>query len=104
MEKDVRPLGDSIYVRRDGSWNELQQNSGLIVVEDRPDLEVGTVLAVGPGKWVTKKGREPVRVPMEVKEGDKVLFNRYAGVDYEIGLDTQHTVMKQEEVLVVLDS
>jgi chaperonin GroES len=98
----VRPTEDRIYVKRQGGWAE--NKSDLIVVEDRPDLEVGLVEAVGPGRWQRIKKSKPVRVPMEVEVGDLVLFNRYAGTDVEVGLDDKHTLLSQSEVIAVIDA
>jgi co-chaperonin GroES (HSP10) len=82
----VEPTGDLVYVRRDGPWyrgGSVAVAAGLEVVEDEPPLEIGAVLAVGPGRWVpaTKGSHTLVRVPIDVKAGDRVLFSRYAGTD-----------------------
>jgi chaperonin GroES len=100
----VKPLEDRIYVRREGGWSE--ETSDLIVVEDKPPLEVGLVEAVGPGRWQrVKKGSHMMeRVPMEIEVGDRVLFDRYAGMDVEVGLDDTHTLLRQDEVLAVIDA
>jgi chaperonin GroES len=89
----VRPLEDRIYVQRGGSWEDLQDRGGLIVYEEKPPLEIGEVVAVGPGRW--EAGR---RVPVPVKVGARILFGRYAGVDY--GED--HVFLKPDEVLGVV--
>jgi chaperonin GroES len=96
----MRPTEDRLYVKREGGWSE--GTSPLIVVEDRPDLEVGLVEAVGPGRWQRVKKGKPFRVPMEVEVGDRVLFNRYAGTDVEVGLDDKHTLLQQMDVLAVV--
>jgi chaperonin GroES len=100
----MQPTEDRLYVTRLHGWAE-EQESTLIVIEDRPRLEVGLVEAVGPGRWqpITKGSHMLERVPMEVKVGDKVLFDRYAGTDVEAGLDTKHTILEQREVLAVIE-
>lgn len=101
--KTVWPTEDRIYVLRRGSWDEYQDHGGLAVVEDKPMLEVGEVLAVGPGQaQYTPKPRQRILVPMEVKQGDLVLFNRYAGTDVEAGLDEKHVFLEPREVLAVI--
>jgi chaperonin GroES len=109
----MKPTEDRLYVTRLHGWTESE--STLIVVEDRPQLEVGLVEAVGPGRWQRVKKGPPgkgqsgkwslslVRVPMEVNVGDRVLFDRYAGTDVEVGLDTKHTILEQREVLAVIE-
>jgi chaperonin GroES len=98
----MKPTEDRLYVTRLHGWTE-EQESTLIVVEDRPQLEVGLVEAVGPGRWQRVKKGKSVRVPLEVQVGDKVLFDRYAGTDVEVGLDTKHTILEQREVLAVIE-
>lgn len=66
------PVEDRLVVVRDAV--EEVSPGGVILPElatDRP--QQGTVLAVGPGRWV---GSE--RQPMQVKVGDRVLFSAYA--------------------------
>jgi chaperonin GroES len=92
----MRPTEDRVYVKRQGRYPP-EEESDLIVVEDKPAVEVGLVEAVGPGRL--EKGE---RIPMEVKVGDRVLFDRYAGTDVEVGLDSSHTLLVQSEVLAVI--
>lgn len=96
----MRPLEDRIYVKREGGW--VEEESPLLVVEDRPVVEIGLVEAVGPGRWQRIKKGKPVRVPMEIEVGDRVLFDRYAGTDVEAGLDHEHTLLRQSEILAVV--
>lgn len=72
----VRPREDVLYVERIGSWEEYNhEEGGLIVVEDRPELEVGRVISVGDGK-------DQGKFPCAVSAGDKVVFGRYAGTEF----------------------
>lgn len=98
----MKPTEDRLYVTRLHGWTE-ESESTLIVVEDRPQLEVGLVEAVGPGRWTRVKKGPSVRAPMEVQVGDRVLFDRYAGTDVEVGLDTKHTILEQRDVLAVIE-
>lgn len=45
----------------------------------QPDQLQFTVLAVGPGRVVRKKGKVPVTIPIEVDPGDRVLLSQYHG-------------------------
>jgi co-chaperonin GroES (HSP10) len=91
MTVQVYPTGNRLYVRRGGS--ATQSAADLILVEDRPQIEIGTVEAVGPGEW-----QSGGRVPVGVSPGARVLFDRYAGSDH--GED--HVFLSPSEVLAVL--
>jgi len=73
----IKPLGDRVVVRP-LTEEELGtvSVSGIIIPdsakEEKP--EQGIVLATGPGKW-DEDGEK--RIPMEVKEGDRVVFSKY---------------------------
>jgi chaperonin GroES len=53
---------------------------------------------VGPGK-VNESG---TRVPLTVKEGDKVLFGRYAGTEIKIE-GQEYLMMREEDVLAIIE-
>ena len=73
----INPLGDRVVVR---PLTEEEMGtvsvSGIIIPdsakEEKP--EQGIVLAVGPGKWDSDGEK---RIPIEVKEGDRVVFSKY---------------------------
>ena len=56
----------------------------------------------GPGVGSGSRRGSRIRVPMEIEVGDRVLFDRYAGTDVEVGLDDKHTLLSQSEVLAVI--
>ena len=93
----VRPLHDRIIVQR---IDEGEQKVGGIIIPDsaKEKPQQGKVIAVGLGK------REKAeRVPLDVKEGETILFGKYSGQD--IKLDGQeYLIMREDEVLAVLDS
>jgi chaperonin GroES len=94
----VRPLGDKILVRRE----EAQEvTSGGIVLPDtaKEKPRRGRVIAVGDGKPHPETG---VRIPLEVKKGDLVLFSSYAGNEVRIG-EEEFLIMQQDDVLAVLE-
>jgi chaperonin GroES len=94
---NVRPLHDRIIVQR---IDEGEQKVGGIIIPDtaKEKPQQGKVIAVGLGK------REKAeRVPLDVKEGETILFGKYSGQD--IKLDGQeYLIMREDEVLAVLDS
>lgn len=78
------PMFNKVIVQPDEAKEE---RSGKIIlppkVKEGEIGQYGTVLAVGPGKW-NESSPEPRRVPMSVKFGDRVMFNRHAGVDEKL--------------------
>ena len=91
----VRPLHDRILVRR---LEEGEQTIGGIIIPDtaREKPQQGEILAVGNGK-LNDQGR---RFPLEVKVGDRILFDKYS---QEIALEgEEYLILRQEEVLAVL--
>ena len=89
----IKPLHDRVLVRR---VEELTKTSGGIIIPDtakEKPLE-GIVEAVGTGK-ITPDGKV---ITLTVKEGDKVLFGKYAGT--EIKLEGESFLMIREEDLL----
>ena len=94
----VRPLHDRILVER---LEEGEQQVGGIIIPDsaKEKPQRGKVIAAGDGK-VNDEGD---RVVLDVKAGDTILFGKYSG--QEIKLDgVEYLIMKEDEVLGVLDS
>jgi chaperonin GroES len=94
----VKPLGDRIVVKR---HEADEKTSGGILLPDsaKNKPQKGKVLAVGPGK-LQKDGK---RVPLTVKTGDVVLFTNWAGDEFKKGQSEDVLLMREEDVLAVLD-
>src|SRR6202020_2631385 len=90
------PLHDRILIRR---VEEADTTRGGIIIPDsaKDKPQEGEVISVGKGK-ISEEGK--VR-PLDVKEGDRILFGKYSGT--EIKLDGEDfTIMREEEVLGVI--
>ena len=93
----VRPLHDRILVER---IEEEEKTAGGIIIPDaaKEKPSQGKVVAVGNGKK-TDDGKV---VQLDVKEGDKILFGKYAGT--EIKVDGQeYLMMREDEVFAVIE-
>ncbi len=91
----IRPLNDRLIVKRDDADNKI----GLVIVPDtakQPPL-VGMVIAVGPGNI----GEDGKRTPLDVKEGDSVIFRQYGGTEIEIEGE-KLLILAEADVLGVL--
>jgi chaperonin GroES len=95
----LTPLGDRLIVRRFASEDKTQ--AGIILPDSaKKKPQKGKVLAVGPGRM----NKDGSRRPMQVKEGDVVLFTSWAGDEFkESGRDEQVLVMHEEDILAILD-
>ena len=94
----VRPLHDRIIVSR---IEEGEQKVGGIIIPDsaKEKPQQGTVIAVGLGKVKEDNTRQP----LDVKEGDTILFGKYSG--QEIKVDGEdYLIMREDEVLAILAS
>ncbi|RMH61892.1 MAG: co-chaperone GroES [Zetaproteobacteria bacterium] len=98
MTTKVRPLHDRVIVRR---LDEEEKSAGGIIIPDSAKEKPiqGEVLAVGNGK-ILENGE--VR-PLDVKQGDRVIFSKYAGT--EIKLDGEELLMmREDDILGVIES
>jgi len=93
----IKPLGDRILVQR---VEEEEVKKGGIIIPDtaKEKPQQGKVIAVGTGK-ISEDGK---RMPLEVKEGDKILFGKYAGTEVKIG-DEEYLIMREDDVLGIIE-
>jgi chaperonin GroES len=96
MTTKFTPLHDRILVRRVEEAGTTR--GGLIIPDSAKDKpQEGAVISVGNGKT----NDEGKLFPLAVKEGDSILFGKYAGS--EIKLDGEDfLIMKEEEVLGIV--
>jgi|SRR5882724_7076562 len=96
MATKFTPLHDRILVRR--TEEEGTTRGGIIIPDSAKDKpQEGEVISAGKGKS-NEEGK--VR-PLDVKEGDRILFGKYSGT--EIKLDGEDfIIMREEEVLGVI--
>jgi chaperonin GroES len=98
MAIKVRPLHDRIIVQR---LEEEEQQVGGIIIPDtaKEKPQQGKIVAVGKGKVKEDGGIQP----MDVKDGDTILFGKYSG--QEIKLDGEdYLIMREDEVLGVVNA
>jgi chaperonin GroES len=96
MATKFTPLHDRILIRR---VEEADTTRGGIIIPDsaKDKPQEGEVVSVGKGK-VNEEGKVH---PLDVKEGDRILFGKYAGT--EIKLDGEDfVIMREEEVLGII--
>ncbi len=93
----VKPLADRIVLR---PIEEDEKTPGGIILPDTAKEKSmrGEVVAVGPGR-LAENGE---RIKPEVKEGDVVIYSKYAGT--EIKIDGQeYLILREGDVLAVIE-
>jgi|SRR5687768_15730423 chaperonin GroES len=94
---NIRPLNDRVIIKR---IEEQEQVRGSIIIPDaaREKPQEGEVIAVGKGK----KLDSGEYVGLDIQEGDRVLFGKYAGT--EVKLDGQeYLIMREDDILGVIE-
>lgn len=93
---NIRPLGDRVVIK---PMEAEETTKGGIILPDtaKEKPQKGKVLAVGSGR-ILDNG---TRVPVDVREGDTVIFSKYGGT--EIKLDGEdYLVVGERDILAVL--
>ena len=90
---DLQPLGDRLIVE---VLEEEETTASGIVLPDtaKEKPQRGRVLSVGPGSR-NDKGE---LVPMDVAEGDEVIFSKYGGTEIKLGVD-EVLILRESDVL-----
>jgi chaperonin GroES len=92
----VVPLDDKVVIKR---LDSEEMTAGGIVLPDaaREKPQQGRVLSVGDGRLLASGSR----VPHQVSEGDRVLFQQWAGTEVKInGQDL--LILNEEEILAIV--
>ncbi|MCG7333472.1 co-chaperone GroES [Salinicoccus roseus] len=93
----LKPLGNRVVI--DLTQKEETTKSGIILTESAKEKpQEGTVVAVGPGK-VLDNG---TRVELEVKEGDRVVYSKFAGTELKHD-DKDYLVLADTDILAVIE-
>ena len=92
----IKPLEDRIVIKTNEA--ETTTASGLVIPDTAKEKpQEGTVIAVGPGRF-----DDGVRVPMDVKVGDVVLYSKYGGTEVSVkGED--YLVLSARDVLAIIE-
>jgi chaperonin GroES len=92
----VAPLADRVVVK---ALEDTEQMRGGLFIPDtaKEKPQQGEIIAVGPGRY-----EKNLRVPMEVKVGDKVLYGKYSGTEVTINTE-QYLILRESDVLAVVN-
>ncbi|MCR5477827.1 MAG: co-chaperone GroES [Lachnospiraceae bacterium] len=91
------PLGDRVVLKQ--LVAEETTKSGIVLPgQNKEKPQQAEVIAVGPGGMVDGK-----EVAMAVKQGDKVIFSKYAGTEVKLDDDEEYVIVKQSDILAVIE-
>lgn len=96
----LKPTQDFILIKR--KEKEKKTNSGIILTNtqtDKYDVLEGTVIKTGPGRK-TPDGKNII--PVEAKEGDKILYKQYAGHHLVID-DVDYWLINDRDVIAIIE-
>jgi chaperonin GroES len=90
---NLKPLGDRLIVE---VLDEEETTVSGIVLPDtaKEKPQRGRVLAVGPGS----RDDNGQHVPMDLDEGDEVVFSKYGGTEIKVGAD-EYLILRESDVL-----
>ncbi len=92
----IVPLGDRVVLKR--AEAEAKTAGGIVLPDSAQGKpQRGEIVAIGDGH-VNDKGE---KVPLTVKEGDRVIFSSYAGDEISFG-DQTFLLMRESDILAVL--
>ena len=96
MAQKLTPLHDRVVTRRIEEGESIR--GGIIIPDSAKEKpQEGEVIAVGKGK----SNDEGKVFPLDVKEGDRVLFGKYAGTEIKLDGD-DYIIMREEEILGIV--
>ena len=90
------PLGERVVIKP--IEREAQTRGGIYLPDTAKEKpQEGEVVAVGPGR-VTDDG---TRIPMELAQGDRVIYSKFAGTEYKDG-DQEYLILRESDILAKL--
>lgn len=92
----LRPLGDRVIV--EPAAKEEKTASGIVLPDTAKEKpQEGKVIAVGNGRLEDGK-----RVPLDVREGDKVIYSKYAGTEVKYG-EKEYLILRESDILAIIE-
>lgn len=95
----LRPLGDRVIVRPIES--ESVTASGILLPDTAKEKpQEGTVVAIGAGK----RNEDGTRQALDVAEGDRVIYAKYAGTEFKLDRDDKVLILRESDLLAIVNS
>jgi chaperonin GroES len=94
---NVRPIRDRVLIKPLDA--ETTTKSGIVIPDGAQEKPMqGTVLGVGTGK-IAEDG---TIVPLVVKQGDTIMYGKFAGQTVKIN-NEEHLILKEEEIMAIVE-
>jgi len=92
---NLKPLGDRVIIKV--LEKDEKTSTGIVIPEKAKEKpQEGEIKAVGPGRILD----DGTRVQMDVKEGDRVVYSKYAGTEIKIAGE-EYLILRQDDILGV---
>jgi chaperonin GroES len=99
MSLNLKPLGDRVIVEPIDKGEETFADGALVLPETaREKPQQGKIVAAGPGK----KDDKGQRIPMDVEEGQRVLYAKYGGTEIKID-GKKLLILKENDILAIVE-
>jgi chaperonin GroES len=96
MAMNLKPLADRVVVKP--LAKEEVTKGGLVIPDTAKEKpQEGEIVAVGPGKL----GEDGKRIEMEVKKGDRVIYAKYAGMEWKHDGE-EYLILRESDILAKL--
>ena len=93
----LQPLGDRVVIQREDA--ETTTAGGIVLPDSATDKPArGKIISVGDGRVLDDGSRSK----LQVKKGDRVIFNSYSGESLQVG-DDELLLMREDEILAVIE-
>jgi len=90
------PIGDHVVIKVEKA--EETMKSGIVLPDSAKEKpQQGTIVAVGSGVMLDNG----TRIPLEVKQGDKVFYSKYSGNEIKLD-DEEYVVLSQHDILAIV--
>ncbi|RIN45220.1 co-chaperone GroES [Staphylococcus succinus] len=94
----LKPLGSRVVIQK--TEQEQTTKSGIVLTDSAKEKSnEGTIIAVGAGGTL----EDGSRIAPEVKEGDKVVFQQFAGTEVKRG-DETYLIVNDDDILAVIEA
>lgn len=93
---NLKPLFDRVVIK-DAEMEETTKSGLILAAGAKEKPQYAYVVSVGPGGVVDGK-----EITMQVKEGQKVVYSKYAGTEIKIDGE-EYKIVRQSDILAIVE-